>query len=190
FSLGNGAPANASIDPTSGVLSWTPTAAQVGTNHFTVLVTDDGQPSLSAAQSFSVVVLPINNPPVLAAVAKQTIAVGMQLVITNRSTHPLNAAHVISFSLGNGAPANASIDPASGVFSWTPTAAQVGTNAFRVVVSDNGLPSLRATQSFSVVVRPLNNPPALLPVANHTIVGGAPVVINNPATAPGSPPPS
>src|SRR5262249_57860861 len=98
-------------------------------------------------------------PPVLGAIANQTVAVGTQLVITNRATDPDSPPQVLTFSLGNGAAANASIDPASGVFSWTPTAAQVGTNAFRVIVSDNGSPSLSATQTFSVVVRPPNNPP-------------------------------
>jgi uncharacterized repeat protein (TIGR03803 family) len=188
FSLGNGAAANANIDPTSGVFSWTPTAAQVGTNAFRVIVTDNGQPSLSATQSFSVVVLPTNNPPVLAAIANQTITVGTQLVITNRATDPDSPPQVLSFSLGNGAAANATIDPASGVFSWTPTAAQVGTNAFRVVVSDNGLPSLSATQSFSVVVLPINTPPVLAAIANQTITVGTQLVITNRATDPDSPP--
>src|SRR5262249_59817004 len=76
------------FDPASGVFSWTPTAAQVGTNRFSAIVTDNGQPLLSATQSFSVMVRPLNNPPVLAAIANQTVAVGTLLVISYREPTP------------------------------------------------------------------------------------------------------
>src|SRR5262245_32873267 len=69
---------------------------------------------------FRIVLAPTNNPPVLAAIANQTIAVGTRLVITNRATDPESPPQVLSFSLGTGAAANATVDPASGVFTWTP----------------------------------------------------------------------
>lgn len=40
YSLGNTAPASASINPTTGVLSWTPVAAELGSRTFEVLATD------------------------------------------------------------------------------------------------------------------------------------------------------
>ena len=58
FSLTN-APAGASIDASSGAFSWTPPA--VTTNTLAVVVTDSGAPAMSAAQWFTVVVVP---PPV------------------------------------------------------------------------------------------------------------------------------
>jgi hypothetical protein len=49
-------PAGASID-TNGVITWTPTQAQgPSTNTITTVVTDNGVPSLSATNSFAVVV--------------------------------------------------------------------------------------------------------------------------------------
>jgi subtilase family serine protease len=52
------APAGASIDPKTGVLTWQPTDLQGGTtNVLTVFVTDDGPPPLTATQSFTVIVL-------------------------------------------------------------------------------------------------------------------------------------
>jgi hypothetical protein len=102
-----------------------------------------------------------NNPPVLAAIPNQTIAVGMSLVITNLANDPDSPPQVLTFSLGNRAAPNASIDAASGVFSWTPTPAQVGTNTFDVKVTDDGQPPLSAFQSFSVVVLPTNSPPTV-----------------------------
>ena len=55
------APIGAAID-TNGVISWTPTEAQgPSTNILTTVVLDDGTPSLSATNSFMVVVEEINN---------------------------------------------------------------------------------------------------------------------------------
>ncbi len=57
------APANASIDTGTGIVTWRPTVAQAGSsNLFTVSVTDNGTPNLGATQSFNVFVNPITSP--------------------------------------------------------------------------------------------------------------------------------
>jgi hypothetical protein len=57
------APANADIATNTGVLSWRPAVAQANsTNLFTVTVTDSGTPTLSATQSFTVIVNKLNLP--------------------------------------------------------------------------------------------------------------------------------
>ena len=58
FDLAPGAPAGAALDPTSGVLSWTPEDSQTGSHVLTVAVTDDGLPALTDAKSFTVTVEP------------------------------------------------------------------------------------------------------------------------------------
>jgi PKD repeat protein len=98
--------------------------------------------------------LAANKPPVLAAISNQTITVGMTLTLTNVASDPESPPEVLTFSLGPGAATNASINPATGVFTWTPSAGQVGTKGFKVVVTDNGSPPMSATQSFYVVVVP------------------------------------
>jgi hypothetical protein len=66
----------------------------------------------------------------------------------------------LEYRLENGAPANATIDSATGLFSWTPTPAQSpSTNLITVQVTDNGVPSLSARASFMVTVMP---PPDLV----------------------------
>lgn len=56
FSLGLGAPAGASLNPSNGVFRWTPTCAQASRTHrITVWVTDTGRTNLRDAVSFSVV---------------------------------------------------------------------------------------------------------------------------------------
>jgi subtilisin-like proprotein convertase family protein len=49
--------AGASLDATNGVFSWTPDVTQIGTNLFTLKVSDNGTPALSDQKSFSVIVL-------------------------------------------------------------------------------------------------------------------------------------
>jgi hypothetical protein len=58
----NAAPAGATIGAVTGLLTWTPTIAP-STNQFVVVVNDNGTPSLSATQSFTVIVV---LPPTLA----------------------------------------------------------------------------------------------------------------------------
>jgi len=56
-------PTNAALNPDSGVLTWRPLVSQANTtNLFTVMVADNGTPSLSATQSFSVTVSPVVRP--------------------------------------------------------------------------------------------------------------------------------
>src|SRR5262249_47494587 len=55
FSLGPGCANGTSIDPTNGLITWPTLPADAGnSNLITVQVADDGLPSLSATQSFSV----------------------------------------------------------------------------------------------------------------------------------------
>lgn len=57
FRLEPGAPAGASVHPQSGIFTWQPAAIQGGTsNRFSIVVTDSGSPSMSATQSFVVIV--------------------------------------------------------------------------------------------------------------------------------------
>ena len=157
FSLEPGAPDGASINPTNGVFTWTPTEAQgPGTNVITVRVTDDGSPPSSDTRSFTVVVNEANSPPVLAPISDQVASVGIQLSIKNSATDSDIPANILTFSLDSGAPDGATISPADGVFTWTPTASQApGTNMVTVRVTDSGNPTRTDAQSFSIVVAPL-----------------------------------
>jgi Putative Ig domain len=153
FSLGTGAATNATINATNGIFSWTPMQSQAGTNHFSVIVTDNGSPPLSATQSFAVTVIATNTPPTLAPIASRTIHALMTLAFTNSASDP-DVGETLTFSLDPGAPAGASIGATNGVFAWTPADSQTGTNDLTVRVTDNGLPPLSATQSFTVIVEP------------------------------------
>lgn len=93
-----------------------------------------------------------NLPPVLAAIPDQTILAGQTLLVTNLASDPNVPPLPLTFSLSN-PPPGASINANSGLFSWRPTMAQSpSTPTVAVVVSDNEVPPLTATQSFTVTV--------------------------------------
>ncbi len=59
----------------------------------------------------------------------------------------------LTYSLGAGAPSGSSVNSASGVFSWTPTSGQApSTNVISVIASDDSVPALKATNTFTVFV--------------------------------------
>jgi hypothetical protein len=159
FSLDPGAPANASINPTNGIFSWTPTEAQgPATNSITVRVTDNGVPNLSATQTFQVVVLETNVAPVLSSIASRTVHAGSTVLFTNVATDSDLPPNALTFSLDPGAPGAASVDSITGIFSWTTTEADANsTNNITVRVTDNGVPPASDAKAFvvNVVSRPL-----------------------------------
>jgi fibronectin type 3 domain-containing protein len=102
-----------------------------------------------------VTVLSSNTAPVLPAIADRTINAGVNLLITNAATDSDVPAQTLAYTLQT-APTNAVIGISNGVLNWRPLVTQADTtNQFSVVVTDNGTPSLSATQSFNVIVNPL-----------------------------------
>lgn len=154
FSLDTNAPAGAQISSTNGVFTWTPTQTQAGsTKEITAIATDDGVPPLRATQMFTVIVLKTNHAPVLAPIADRTVHVGTTVVITNAATDSDLPPDTLTFSLDPGAPPASFIDPATGIFTWTPGDSQaLTTNAITARVSDNGAPSMSDAKTFTITV--------------------------------------
>jgi hypothetical protein len=166
------APAGASINATSGVFIWTPTEAQgPGTNVVMVQVTDNGVPPLNDSKSFTVIVNEVNSSPTLAVIANQTVNEGAALSFTATASDPDVPANVLTFSITSG-PNGASIDPSSGVFSWTPTEAQ-GPGSYPVTVRVTDAGGLNDAKNFTVTVNEVNTVPTLTAVANQTVNEGA-----------------
>src|SRR5262249_42075098 len=143
FELVSG-PSGLTVD-TNGLIKWQPTEDQgPGTNLVTVRVYDDGILSLSATNSFTVVVQEVNLAPVLPHLPDLTIADSTPITVTNSATDDDRPANLLFYTLLTG-PTNASIDP-NGVITWTPTPDQApSTNVFTTWVQDNGKPPLSAT---------------------------------------------
>lgn len=145
-------PSGMSINLASGAINWTPTEAQgPSTNTIVVVVTDNGSPALSATNSFIVTVNEVNSAPALPIQPDITIAEGATLLVTNTASDSDIPTNILSYALLD-PPTGAQISSA-GVISWTPTHEQApGTNIFETVVTDNGVPAMTATNSFTVVV--------------------------------------
>ena len=109
-----------------------------------------------------------NTPPTLAPIANQTVNVGQTVAFTASATDTNQPPQTLTFALLAG-PTNATLNTNSGAFSFRPLVTQANsTNNFTLKVSDNGTPSLSATQSFSVVVNPLSAPG----ISNVSVAGG------------------
>ncbi|MBI1841756.1 MAG: lamin tail domain-containing protein [Verrucomicrobia bacterium] len=150
FTLDPGAPAGALILP-DGRFRWRPTEAQgPGSYALSVRVTDSGKPGLSAATSFKIKVDEVNQPPAFDQHAHYG-QVGKRLAFAT-AVDPDLPPQRLGFSLPQGAPVGLTVEPASGVVTWTPTADQVGRHAVVVQAVDDGSPPMSAVYSYLIEV--------------------------------------
>src|SRR5262249_37263389 len=123
----------------------------------------------------------VNSAPVLQTLADLKIAELSTLVITNSATDTDYPANHLTYVLID-APSGAVIDT-NGVIAWTPSEEQgPGTNVITTIVSDDGIPSLLATNSFPVPVSEVNSAPALSAQPNRTVAALRTLVVTNGAT--------
>jgi hypothetical protein len=166
FKLGPDAPAGAGIDPTTGVFAWTPSEAQgPGIYPISLIVTDNGTPPLSASNSFTVTVREINTAPAIGPLSDLVVNAGQNIAFTIPAADSDIPTNTLTFSFV-AAPQGASLDSASGLFSWRPGVGQAGsTNIVTLRVTDYNPwalvdQRLSDTKSFTVTVRALG--PVLL----------------------------
>ena len=153
FSLVDG-PQAMTVDSTSGLVQWLPAQADVGSVAVTVRV-DDGKGGF-ALQQFTLQVSNTNDLPQLTSTPDSAAVedVPFSYAIAATDSDP---ADTLSYSVTAG-PATATIDTA-GLFTWTPTQTDVGTQQFTVRVADQSGGAV--TQSFSVAVAEVDDPPVI-----------------------------
>src|SRR6185369_12294512 len=141
----------------SGTITYSPDQNYNGPASFTYQVCDNGTTngtpdSLCASATVNVTVNSVNDAPALNAIANQNIVVGSNLSFTAVGSDIDLPPQTLSYSLQS-APSGATINSASGAFSWTPSAAQGGQiYTITVRVTDNGSPALFAERTFTVGV--------------------------------------
>jgi hypothetical protein len=158
----SGLPTGANFDPATRTFSWTPTEAQ-GPGVFTgmTFTVIDGQGGTDS-ETISITVNEVNVAPVLGAIGNQTVQVGQPLTFTVTATDadlPANGLVLSSSAL----PTGATFDANTGVFSWTPTAGQVGDTGLTFTVTDTGSPVLSDSETLTITVtaEPNQNPVAV-----------------------------
>lgn len=118
-----------------------------------------------------------NQAPVLGELPARQVA-ELATVSFTASATDADAGQTLSFSLGAGAPAGATVNPATGAFSWTPGETD-GPGSFPVTlrVTDNGSPALTAETTFTISVSEVNQAPALEMIAAQTGTAGVPLSV-------------
>jgi FtsP/CotA-like multicopper oxidase with cupredoxin domain len=144
------------MHPTSGLVTWTPTDRQVGQHDVVVQVADPK--ALTTTQSFRITVVPgTNQAPVITSTpittAAELVPYRYQVLATDvnggRLTYTLTTK-----------PTGMTIDPNSGLITWTPNSSAAGSpKTVGVRVTDAG--GLYASQVFTIVVQN-NLPPTVL----------------------------
>ncbi len=184
FSVSNDNNALFSAQPAvsaSGVLTFTPAASANGTATVTLSLMDDGGTAnggvdTSPAQTFTISVVGVNDPPSFTAGPDQTVLedAGAQTAnpwATAISPGPPNeSGQAVTFNVtGNTNAALFSAGPAvspTGVLTYTPAANAFGSATITLVAMDNGGTAnggvdTSAPQSFQISVTAVNDPPAL-----------------------------
>ncbi|HEX9643446.1 MAG TPA: putative Ig domain-containing protein [Acidimicrobiia bacterium] len=172
-----GLPPGLSINSSSGLIWGTTTGP--GLHVVTVTVRDDATPSRSASRIFTWTIVIGNHAPQLAAIADQR---PNGAGVVRFSAHATDQdGDDVAYSLAPGidaVPAGATIDDATGTFTWTPSAGQTGRNyTFDVVATDDGLPSLKDREPVTIVVPTPNRPPSLAALADVRTAEGAEVAL-------------
>src|SRR5207244_9371104 len=121
-----------------------------------VSVTDNGVQAWGVTNNCTVKVTEVNVAPVLSVPADQTIDEQTSLSVSASATDADLPANTLTFALVS-APLGMSINPASGVISWTPSEAQ-DRRSTRLSASQqiNAEPAFCVTKNITVTVREVN----------------------------------
>ncbi len=123
-----------------------------------------------------------NQPPVIAAIADQSLTVGESFGLQVQASDP-DPGDTLSFTLAT-APAGMGID-GNGLISWTPSSGDLGAHPVTIEVADPL--GLSASESFTLTVMlPVqdNGRPVLEGIADRRVPAGTLVVINPTASDP------
>ena len=140
------------IDPSTGVVTWSPTTAQAGTQTISIVASDDRGASTTQTFQLNVTVLVTIEPPTITSTPPQSVLLGTTYLYAVAATGPAGVA--LTYSLvappSGAIPDGMTIDPNTGVITWTPTVDEAGPNQVVLAVSDSGG---TATQDFTVIVQ-------------------------------------
>jgi fibro-slime domain-containing protein/RHS repeat-associated protein len=173
-------PSGLTVNSSTGQVSWSPTTANVGT-HAVVLHASDGRGGV-VEQAYAITVRSgyPNHPPRFTSTPIVDAQVGIPYSYQAAALDP-DGDTPLTFDLIAG-PSGLSVS-SSGLVSWTPTDAQLGTHSVTLRVTDNrsALPNAGGTdtQIYTILVGPSpgNHPPVII---------SQPVTLFRPPTPPSS----
>jgi hypothetical protein len=141
-------PQGATLNPITGAFAWTPAEGQAAV--YNVVFSASDGPSTSS-QTVTITVNHTPLAPVLSPIPNQVTSANSPLSFTVSATDGDVPAETITYSAQN-LPPGATLNPNTGVFSWTPTAAQIATYQTTFIATDSGSPPLSASQLVTIIV--------------------------------------
>lgn len=146
------APRTANFNRQTGRLTWTPTSADVKTGSFDFEIQVCDPQNVCDTQRWTVKVKNVNDAPKITTKPTLLAYVGEKFTYAARATDP-DPSDILRWSLKQ-APNSSTINPGTGVFTWTPNPSD-GNKGFTIVIQvcDNGSPKLCVTQKFNLLVR-------------------------------------
>jgi putative Ig domain-containing protein len=179
FSIQN-MPAWATFDPSSGLLSGTPSASHVGSYQGITITVSDGSATAQLAP-FSIqvtapaVTTPTNLPPTISGIAATSVQAGSHYAFQPSAADPDKNALVFSIS---GQPSWASFSTSTGLLSGTPSSANVGTYPDIVISVSDGhfivsLTAYTITVTGLPAAPPKNTPPKITGTPATSVQAGS-----------------
>jgi|GEM_PF-5967772 len=161
----------------SSTFNWTPTAGQEGVYTINVEAFDSSRAvPIIASQLVQITVSGSNTPPVLDPIGNKTVANGGTVAFTVSGSDPDGDAITLNEYF---LPAGATFNPATGAFSWTPTAGQYNNTVTGVTfrITDDGVPNLYTEETINITVGSGNAAPVITPVATVSAQVGQALII-------------
>jgi len=145
----------ATIDPASGVWSYTPTADYNGSDEFTVTVTDDD--GNTETQVVSLTVTAVNDAAAISGAVSGTAnedndITGTLIAVDSKDGLTDKTYFTVSTDASNG---SATIDAETGAWSYTPNANYNGSDSFIVTITDDD--NHTETQTINLTVTPVDD---------------------------------
>jgi hypothetical protein len=164
WSVSPALPANLSLDPTSGVISGTPTTQ--GTTTHTFSVHDSSVPAQTVQQTLNLTIAP---PAPTLTITTTSLPSGTVSQPYSRPVQATGGTGAFTWTISAGTlPPNLTLDRTTGVISGTPTAA--GTSSFTVRVADTAGQS--DTQPLSITINTVPPPPNPPTITTTTLPAG------------------
>ena len=170
-------PSGMTVDPTSGLVSWTPPAHPPSSVHVVVAASDESGASDVQAFDIAVASLPAANQPPRITSAPVTAGEATESYVYDVQANDGDAGDVLTFSLAQ-APPGMTIAAASGLISWTPSATETGLFTVTVRVSDGKESAQQAYELTIAGQQTANRPPVAHAGGPYQGEAGAAIAFN------------
>ena len=180
FNLRSSLPDGAKFAKETGNFTWTPEPRQQGTVVLTTFEVSDG--ALKDQETVQILVVgqaeASNKPPEFEEIGDKAVIAGQPFTLTVVATDP--NGDPLTYSMRGDELSEASLDPESGVFTWTPARDLVGQSLHVTFVASDGEAEAEAVATFVVrdeTVEAGNMPPIITPIDDFETQVGQQVII-------------